>query len=77
MIGLYVGGLLIAGLFAFMPGGCLTNGCFTERGGCCSTLLAQPANATVQHVKWTQIAVGLLPLLRLVAGYFSAGSAPT
>ncbi|WP_395706050.1 sulfite oxidase heme-binding subunit YedZ [Casimicrobium huifangae] len=29
-----------------------------------------PANATVQRVKWTLIAVGLLPLLRLVAGYF-------
>ena len=29
-----------------------------------------PANATVQHVKWTLIAAGLLPLLRLVAGYF-------
>ena len=30
----------------------------------------QPANATVQRVKWALVAVGLLPLLRLVAGYF-------
>lgn len=29
-----------------------------------------PANATVQRVKWALIAVGLLPLLRLLAGYF-------
>jgi len=29
-----------------------------------------PANATVQRVKWALVAVGLLPLLRLVAGYF-------
>ena len=29
-----------------------------------------PASATVKHVKWLLIALGMLPLLRLLAGYF-------
>jgi len=29
-----------------------------------------PANATVQRIKWALIAIGMLPLLRLLAGFF-------
>ena len=69
MIGLYIGGLLIAGSFAFMPGGCLTNGCcFTERGGCCSTLRRNPPTPPSSASMWTLIAVG--PAAAAAAGFY-------